>query len=120
MKILGQALAQNSKMIPSGGAVGKLLALLPLFGLIAMLDFGYPGIEKIIVSIGMFSFGVLMSRDLPVWREGSSRDIAARNLLIAPFDTWISLGKRIGSIAALGCFLLLCLITYLLASWTQI
>jgi hypothetical protein len=119
MKILGQALAQNSKMIPTGGAVGKLLALLPLFGLLAMLDWGYPGIEKIFVSIGMFSFGVLLSRDLPVWREGSASDLAARKLLIAPLATWIALGKRIGGIAAIGCFFLLCLVIYLLASWTR-
>lgn len=117
MKFFGQALAHHSKMIPSGGVTGKILALLPLFGILATLDWGYPGIEKMVLSAGMFSFGVLFSRDLPVWREGSASDLAARKLLVAPFAAWISLAKRVGGIAALGLFFLLCFTLFLLASW---
>ena len=75
MKMLGIRLESVSSLLPSGGALSALLPILGLVGLItAISDFGAPGIEKVVVAIGMFAAGVLMARSIPVWREAKPGD----------------------------------------------
>lgn len=115
--ILGERLATTQ--VPWGGLIGRLL---PLFGIIGILaaafDFGHPELEKIIVAIGMFSGGVVLSRDLPIWREAKPGEIERIQMVrkLNPVEPWIRMARNMGLLKAVILFVSLCVVSLLLFS----
>ncbi|OXR48053.1 hypothetical protein PuT2_14745 [Pusillimonas sp. T2] len=117
MKIIGNCLDEQINFLPAGGIFGPMLPILAALGFIAVaFDFGMPGLEKAIAAMGMFAAGVLMSTQLPVWREAEPGELERRRTLwkISPAAPWIRMAKTFGwSKAAILFFVLCAALTFL-------